>query len=193
MLMGSGEDDPDELQRLAKFFHSIVENMPAMVFVKDAEDLRFVMFNRAGEQLIGIPRADLLGKTDYDFFPPDEADFFRAKDMETIERGDVVEIAEEPLATRGGERLLHTRKIVLADDSGKPRYLLGISEDITEKRAAERELDKLRASVAAAVVHDFRSPLQAILLHLETLASSITRDNAALSAHAAIRGRVNHL
>jgi len=191
--MGRKGSELDELQRIAKFFHSIVENMPAIVFVKDAEHLRFVMFNRAGEELIGIPRDDLLGKTDYDFFPPDEADFFRAKDKETIERGEVVEIAEEPLLTRNGERFLHTKKIVLADDNGKPQYLLGISQDITERRAAERDLEKLRASVAAAVVHDFRAPLQAILLHLETLAPSSTRDNAALNAHAAIRSRVNHL
>lgn len=40
-----------------------------MVFVKDAKDLRFVMFNRAGKELLGQPRETFIDKTDYDFFP----------------------------------------------------------------------------------------------------------------------------
>ena len=47
-----------------------------MVFVKDAKDLRFVMFNKAGEELIGVPKADLIGKNDYDFFPKNGSGFF---------------------------------------------------------------------------------------------------------------------
>lgn len=192
--MGSEESELHELRRMARFFHSIVENIPNMVFVKDAEELRFVLFNRAGEQLLGIPRADLLGKTDYDFFPRDEADFFRTKDMETIHAGEVVEIPEEPLLTRThGERLLNTKKIVVTDDDGTPRYLLGISQDITARREAERDLEQLRSAVAAAVVHEFRSPLQAIMLQLELLAHRFGGDDAAQASLRAIRGDVSHL
>jgi PAS domain S-box-containing protein len=191
--MGSEEKELDELRRIAKFFHSIVENIPAMVFVKDVEALRFVLFNRAGEQLLGIPRADLLGKTDYDFFPPDEADFFRTKDVETIERGEVVEIPAERLMTRGGERLLHTKKIVIAGDDGAPQYLLGISHDITARVRAEKDLEQLRSAVAAAVVHDFRSPLHAILLQLELLATRIGEDASAQSVVDSIRWDVTRL
>lgn len=192
--MGSEESELEELRRIAKFFTSIVENMPNMVFVKDAEALRFVLFNRAAEQVTGIPRGDLLGKTDYDFFPPEEADFFRTKDMETIHAGAVVEIPEEPVLTRGnGERILHTKKIVITADDGKPHYLLGISEDITARRKAEKDLEQLRAAVAAAVVHDFRSPLQAILLQLELLAVRLGTDEGSQNAVRAIRNDVGHL
>jgi PAS domain S-box-containing protein len=192
--VGSEDSEIAELRRIATFFHSIVEHIPDMVFVKDAEALRFVLFNRAGEQLLGIPGADVIGKTDYDLFPADEAEFFRAKDMETIARGEVVEIPEEPLLTRArGERVLHTKKIVLTADDGTPKYLLGISHDITERRAAEKELEKLRAAVAAAVIHDFRTPLQAILSGTEILAGRTAGDQVARDTITQLRAEVARL
>ena len=104
-----------------------------MVFIKDARDLRFVRFNKAGEDLLGIPRRELLGKNDYDFFPKEEADFFTAKDREVLDSGKVLDIPEEPIQTKLGARILHTRKVSLKDQDGKPEYLLGISMDITSQ------------------------------------------------------------
>ena len=126
------------------FLERIVENIPDMIFVKDAEALRFVRFNRAGEHLLGIPREEMYGKNDYDFFPKEEADFFTAKDREVLAGGKPVDIAEEPLHTQSGERWLHTRKVPILDDDGTPRYLLGISTDITERRQAEKDLAETR-------------------------------------------------
>src|SRR5688500_16785998 len=57
------------LQQAHQFLDAIVENIPNMVFVKDADRLAFVRFIRAGDVLLGLPRAELLGKNDYDFFP----------------------------------------------------------------------------------------------------------------------------
>ena len=54
----------EELRRAEAFLDSVVENIPNMVFVKSAEDLRFVRFNRAGEELLGYSRSDLLGKNE---------------------------------------------------------------------------------------------------------------------------------
>src|SRR4029077_20603651 len=66
------------------FLDAIIANIPDVVFVKEADKLTFVRFNRAGEQLLGFPREALLGKNDFDFFPRDEAEFFVAKDRETL-------------------------------------------------------------------------------------------------------------
>ena len=128
------------------FFQSIVDNVPAMVFVKDAKDLRFVFFNKAGEELLGYSREEMIGKNDYDFFPKKEADFFVEKDRLVLEGREAVDIPEESIQTRYlGPRILHTRKIPIFGASGAPEYLLGISEDITERM---RNLDRLKDAYA---------------------------------------------
>ncbi|MFH1018448.1 MAG: ATP-binding protein [Pseudomonadota bacterium] len=147
------------------FLDSIVENIPDMIFVKDAKDLKFVRFNKAGEELLGYKRGDLLGKTDYDFFPKEEADFFTKKDREVLALGSVVDIPEEPIETRlRGVRVLHTKKIPILDSKGTPTHLLGISEDITEKKRLQAEIaenSKMAAvgRMAAGIAHEIRNPL----------------------------------
>jgi PAS domain S-box-containing protein len=133
------------------FLSSIIENIPNMVFVKDAEDLKFIRFNKAGEELLGYSREALLGKNDYDFFPPEEADFFIKKDREVLASGKVLDIPEEQIQTNHqGIHTLHTRKIPILDESGNPQYLLGISEDITDLKKSEarlREVTQLQQAI----------------------------------------------
>jgi PAS domain S-box-containing protein len=130
-----------ELDENGRFLDSILENLPIMLFVKDAEELRFIRWNKAGAELIGQPSEVMIGKTDYDFFPPEEAEFFIQKDRETLEGGVLLDIPEEPIETAGkGSRLLHTIKVPILDAQGRPRYLMGISQDITERKEAERML-----------------------------------------------------
>ena len=118
----------------------IVEHIPDMVFLKDAQELRFVRFNRAGEALLGIPREEMYGKTDYDFFPREQAEFFTEMDRQVLKSDDPVDILEEPLQTANGERWLYTRKVRLLGEDGRPSYLLGISRDITAQKEAEQAL-----------------------------------------------------
>lgn len=124
-----------ELRQGRSLLGTILDHLPDMVFVKDASDLRFVHFNKAGEELLGYPREELIGKCDGDFFPPDEAAFFTAKDREVLKSDGIVEIPEEPIQTRSkGLRWLHTKKVAIRADDGTPPYLLGISEDITDRK-----------------------------------------------------------
>ena len=138
----------EELRQNKEFLDAVVNNIPDMIFVKDARDLRFVMFNTAGEELLGYSRNEVCGKKDTDFFPFAHAEFFMEKDRETLREGKIIDIAREPIITRdGGKRVLHTKKIPLPDESGGPGYILGISEDITERvnmeEALRRATDKL--------------------------------------------------
>lgn len=128
----------EELRGSESFITSVVENLPNMIFVKDAKDLKFVRFNKAGEDLLGYPREVLIGKSDYEMFPKAEADFFTSKDREVLELGGMLDIPEELIDTKHhGRRILHTRKIPIYDEKGEPRYLLGISEDVTDIKRLE--------------------------------------------------------
>ena len=133
----------NDLQRTQLLSDTIVENIPSMIFVKRADDLSFVLFNRAGEELTGFARTQLLGKNDHDFFPKEQADYFNAKDRLVLDVTGFEDIAEEPIDTLSrGHRLLHTKKIALRDAEGLPVYLLGISEDITERRKVEQHIQQ---------------------------------------------------
>ena len=151
---------------------AIIDNIPMMLFIKESQSLRFVRFNRAGEELLGWPKTSLVGKNDYDFWPKDQADFFVDKDRETLSRGTVVDITEEKIQTHHqGVRILHTKKVPILDAAGNPIYLLGISDDITERKRAEKEqqflaeagavlgasldYEQTLATVAQLVVRDF--------------------------------------
>jgi PAS domain S-box-containing protein len=133
-----------QLQHTQAFLNSVVENLPVGVFIKDAEGLhsnappRFVLWNKAGEEITGFTNEEMRGKTDYDFFPPEQADFFVAKDREVLASGQLLDIPEEVIETpHQGLRILHTRKMPINDLAGNPEYLLGICEDITERKQTE--------------------------------------------------------
>jgi PAS domain S-box-containing protein len=141
----------DEVRHSETFISSILENLPDMIFVKEAKYLRFVRLNKAGEDLLGYLRSELMGKNDYDFFPHDEADFFTAKDREVLACGRLLDIPQEPIQTRSGEvRYLHTKKIPIVGKEGTPQYLLGISEDITDRRRVEQALRLAKFSMDRA-------------------------------------------
>ena len=158
------------------FLDTIVNNLPLMVFVKDARDLRFVRINRAGEELLGHLQEDLVGKNDRDFFPEAQAASFEAADRAVLSGAQVFDIPVEAIQSRThGERLLHTLKVPILDGQGIPVYLLGISEDITERQQSREDNRKLQAqlyqsqkmeglgTLAGGVAHDMNNVLGAIL------------------------------
>jgi PAS domain S-box-containing protein len=142
-----------------RFLDSIVDNIPIMVFVKDAAELRLVRINKAMLEMVDLPAEKLLGKNDHDIFPKEEADFFNDMDRKVLESGQLLDIPEEPIQNSGkGILTLHTKKIPLCDEHGRPQYLLGISEDITERKRAEQELHEKNRLLEGSV----RSERQAL-------------------------------
>jgi len=177
----------EEVRKARAFLDSIVENIPDMIFVKEAKELRFVRMNKAGEELLGYSRDELIGKNDYDFFPKQEADFFTAKDRAVLAGKEVVDIEEESIHTRRkGVRILHTKKVPLYDKEGQPLYLLGISEDITEKKMVQKaiiqkteqlarskvELEQLEL-FAFSATHDLQEPLLKMIFYSDFLEKEV--------------------
>ena len=119
----------------ANFLNSVIENIPDMIFVKDATHFRFTRLNKAVEELLGMSRDEMLNKTDFDLFPQDQAEFYRKADEIVIKNKCLLDIPEEMIDTKThGRRYLHTKKIPIMDEQGRPQYLLGISEDIQKKK-----------------------------------------------------------
>ncbi len=142
----------ENLVKSERFLESIIENIPDMVFLKDAKELRFVKINKTGEYYLGISRQELYGKNDYDFFDKEQADFFTQKDREALNSKSIADIPEEKITSKTlGERILRTKKIPILDENGEPEFLLGISEDVTEQKKVESELNKYRLDLEALV------------------------------------------
>ena len=179
-----------ELETSNRFLDSVIENIPHMVFVKNADDLRIVRVNRAVEKLVGLSQAELRGRTAHDIFSAQEADFLSAKDREALSRGEPLDVAEAQISSLGeGERILKVKKIPIFDESGRPRYLLGIAEDVTEQKKKERDIEMLNAALAqhsaeveaanrakstflATMSHEIRTPMNGMLGMLELLSLS---------------------
>src|ERR1700743_3673164 len=100
-----------KLQESNRFLDYLVENLPVMVFIKDARTLRYVRQNRATLALLGLTAKDVIGKNDHDFLPKEQADFVLSKDRELLATGKLVDVPEQSIHSRDlGVRFLDTRQ-----------------------------------------------------------------------------------
>lgn len=115
-----------ELTESKTILDMVVENVPLTIFLKEAKELRFVVFNRAGEELLGYDRKDLMGKNNLDLFPPEQAAKFMAQDREVFDgEAGLLDVPEESILTaKKGTRLLHTRKVCMLESCCFNTYIL---------------------------------------------------------------------
>ena len=131
-----------KLGRTQKFLDSIIENMPLSVAVKDARDRCYVLINRTAEAIFGIARGDLIGRGAHEdertaqaLFPLGE-EALRTRDLQTV--------AEQMVHTlHNGTRILTTKNLSIADETGEGRYLLSLAEDITERKEALARIEHM--------------------------------------------------
>ena len=158
-----------ELLYTKNFMSTVLDTLPVALFCKDAADgFRYTLWNKTAQEMWGISADQALGKTDYDLWPKEQADFFRTMDFKTMQEGKAVDIPDELIDTKNqGQLHLHTKKVQVNNRLGIPQYLLGISEDITEKRAAELNLlhsSKMASlgEMAQGIAHEINNPLAII-------------------------------
>jgi PAS domain S-box-containing protein len=119
----------NELNKSKEFLNLVIDSVPLPVFVKDRNH-RMVLLNKAVCDLNNRPKAEMLGKTDYDFFSEDEAFVFWSFEEEVFKRGSVAEKVEHAIRN-GTETYTLDKKLPIKTADGE-EYLIGINIDVTE-------------------------------------------------------------
>jgi PAS domain S-box-containing protein len=124
------------------FLEKILNYIRDPIFVKDSGH-RLILVNDAECDLAGHTREELIGKTDYDFFPKEQVDVFWQKDDEVLETGKENINEEEITDAQGRQRTIVTKKTLYTDQAGNT-YIVGIVRDITERKEIENALRDAR-------------------------------------------------
>jgi len=128
---------------------TLIDNLPDYIYFKDTES-RFVMNNLAHVQVLGASTPEqVVGQTDFNYFPRELAEQYRADERVVLESGQALCNREEPVVDPAGNgRWVLTTKAPLKDSSGKIWGLVGMSRDITERKLAEERLRQANAELA---------------------------------------------
>jgi PAS domain S-box-containing protein len=132
------QKDKEVHNKSQKLLHDIINGFPSIIFVKDTEG-RFLTINNKLEELLGVKNGDLKGKTDYDIFTKELADYYRANDQKVLEERKAIHFEEEADLIDGHHSFI-ANKFPIYDNDGKPYGVGSISTDITERKLLEEKL-----------------------------------------------------
>src|SRR5688572_3601403 len=119
----------------------IIDNIPTGVQVKSAPDFRMLMWNKAAEAVWGVPRGEVIGRTNHDLWPREDAERMHAADLELISQAGLQDFPDRKAITRDrGTIRVHMRKVPLFDAGGRATHILVIADDMTQRYAEERLL-----------------------------------------------------
>jgi sigma-B regulation protein RsbU (phosphoserine phosphatase) len=136
----------EKLRDSEALYHSLVETLPQSIYRKDLE-LRFTFVNQLFCQSLGRGAAEILGRTDADFYPPKQAAKYQREDRRVIETRKTFNAVEER-ALSGGEKIYHqVVKTPLHDAQGNVIGLQGIFWDITEQKRADEQIRQATAEL----------------------------------------------
>ncbi len=133
----------DELLHNQHFLTTIIDNLPVMLFVKEAETLTFSRINKTGERLLAMSETQLVGKTEFTFLSEEQASSLVNLDKEILLNGNTV-ASDETITIANESKTLRLKKVPIYNREGKPLYLLGIAEDITTQKQVQ---DQIQASL----------------------------------------------
>jgi PAS domain S-box-containing protein len=136
------------LRSSQRLIQTVLDNSPAVVYVKDLE-FKYLLINRRYEEIFNLTRESILGRTDYDFFAKEAADAFREMDRRVLATGHALTEEEVAPHTQGPHHYISV-KAPLRDETGQVTGVFGISTDITDQKrteAAFRETQQLLQAI----------------------------------------------
>lgn len=166
-----------------RFLQTLMDAIPNPVYFKDAQG-RYQGFNRAFGDVLGVTREGIIGKSAEDIFPAEQAVLYRARDNQLFAEGGVQEYESDLVYADGNTHTVIVSKATYHNLSGELSGLIGVFIDITERKHAECERDRLMRelesknqeleSIIYVSSHDLRSPLVNIQGFSRKLAKSCT-------------------
>lgn len=131
----------NEISQTRSLLDSLIKNLPIGVFIKDMHDSgRYVLFNETASAITGKESAHVIGKADHQVFNEEDARNFITQDQYVME-SDSVFTVENEIPLRSHSRHVRVMKRTIPSQNGeKPRYLIGLMEDITEEQALQAHL-----------------------------------------------------
>ncbi len=172
-----------QLTHEKSLMNSMINSIPDLIFYKDRNNI-YLGCNEAFCKFNEMTYSQIIGKSDYEIFSKDKADYFHTTDYNIIENKQTFRSESWETNSNGDKFLLDTLKVPFNDENGNPLGIVGICHDITErykneialKNAKEKaeESDRLKSSFLANMSHEIRTPMNAIIGFSDLLVDSDT-------------------
>jgi PAS domain S-box-containing protein len=167
-----------ELESQKITLQGVLDNIPDPIFCKNSQG-RYVQINKSFAELTGYSQAFIVGKTDFELYAKDEAEFFTKDDEKLMSNGLSHIVERVTNDVRGKELLFETRKTLIHYAGEDKAGILGISRDITDRKRYEgamlnatraaQEASNAKSEFLARMSHEIRTPMNGVLGMIDLL------------------------